>query len=192
MTPSETTPATVTAPAGLTAVTVVGNPKKDSRTRAAAERVAAQLGAQNHTIELSELGPGLLGWGDPAIAQAVSAVQGADLAIFASPTFKAAYTGLLKLFLDQFPGGTGLQDVVAVPLMLGGSQAHSLAPELTLRPVLSELGATCPAAALYLIDSQYETDGALEAWVERWGGTVAAACRAAGSVREGEGSDDGR
>ena len=38
----------------------------------------------------------------------------------------------------RFAGGTGLRGI-AVPLMLGGSPAHSLAPELTLRPVLVEI-----------------------------------------------------
>ena len=46
----------------------------------------------------------------------------ADLVVVASPTYKATYTGLLKLFLDRFAGGTGLRGV-AVPLMLGARAA---------------------------------------------------------------------
>ena len=153
-------------------VVVVGNPKPGSRTRTAGERLAQALGGDTDTIELSELGPGLLGWGDPGVADAVAKVQSARLAIIASPTFKATYTGLLKLFLDQFAGGTGLRDVVAIPLTLGGGPAHALAVETSLRPVLVEIGASCPTAGLYQIDSTFDTDTSLADWVERWGLTV--------------------
>ena len=156
-------------------VVVVGNPKPGSRTRTAGERLARALGGNTETIELSELGPGLLGWGDPAVAEAAAKVQSAQVAIIASPTFKATYTGLLKLFLDQFAGGTGLRDVVAIPLMLGGGPAHALAVETSLRPVLVEIGAVCPTAGLYQLDSTFDTDSSLADWVERWVLTVARA-----------------
>lgn len=135
-------------------VIVVGNPKPDSRTRAAAENVVAALGLGDpDVIELSSLGAGLLGWGDPIVKEAVSRVQSAAVAVFASPTFKATYSGLLKLFLDQFAGGTGLRGVVAIPLMLGAAPNHALACELSLKPVLVEIGATCVTPGLYQLDS---------------------------------------
>jgi FMN reductase len=136
---------------------VTGNPKPGSRTLEAAKLLATHwegsLRVSSWTS--STLAPGLLGWGDPAVSKAVEDVQESSVAIFASPTYKATYTGLLKLFLDQFPSG-GLTSVVAVPLMLGAGPAHALAPELLLKPVLVELGATCPARGLYLLDSDYE------------------------------------
>ena len=64
------------------------------------------------------------------------------------PTYKATYTGLLKLFLDRF-ATDGLRGV-AVPLMLGAGPAHALAPELTLRPVLTEIGGTT-VRGLYVV-----------------------------------------
>jgi acyl-CoA reductase-like NAD-dependent aldehyde dehydrogenase len=54
------------------------------------------------------------------------------LGYLASPTFKATYTGLLKLFLDQFGQGE-LGQVTTFPLVLGGAHTHALAPELTFR-----------------------------------------------------------
>ena len=42
--------------------------------------------------------------------------------------------------------------------MLGGSPAHTLAGEVHLKPVLSEIGASCPTPALYLLDSEWETE----------------------------------
>ncbi|MGY1691575.1 NADPH-dependent FMN reductase [Geodermatophilus sp. SYSU D01105] len=150
----------------MSTVAVVGNPKPHSRTRAAAELVAERLtGAPaDRVIDVVELGAGLLGWGDPAVEEAVAAVRAAEVAVVASPTYKATYTGLLKLFLDQI--GTGdLAGVVAVPLMLGGGPAHALAPELLLKPVLVELGATAPTRGLYLLDRSWDDPAPLEAWL---------------------------
>lgn len=147
-------------------VVVVGNPKPASRTLAAAELTAERLtgSAPSAVIDVVDLGAGLLGWGDPAVAEAKKTVLGAELLIVASPTFKATYTGLLKLFLDQFGQGE-LGGTTTFAVMLGGSPAHALAPELTLRPVLVEIGASCPAPSLYLIDSEYQTSPALDEWV---------------------------
>ena len=148
-------------------VVVVGNPKPNSRTRAAAELVARRLTGQEPSavIEVVELGPGLLGWGDPKVAAAKATVLSADSLVVASPTFKATYTGLLKLFLDQFGQGE-LGGIPTFPLMLGAAYNHALAPELTLRPVLVEIGASCPAPSLYLLDSDYETSPDLDAWLK--------------------------
>ena len=148
-------------------VVVVGNPKPASRTRQAAELVVERLtGAPPATvIELAELGPALLGWGDHAVEAAKQAVLGADLVVFASPTYKATYTGLLKLFLDQFAAGE-LHGTTAVALMLGGSPYHALAGELTLKPVLSEIGCSCPTPALFLLDSAWDAGPELDTWVD--------------------------
>ncbi|NQX12388.1 NAD(P)H-dependent oxidoreductase [Microbacteriaceae bacterium VKM Ac-2855] len=153
----------------MSTVIVVGNPKPQSRTRAAAENLVAKLGLDEpDVIELSDLGPGLLGWGDPAVKDAIARVQAADVAVFATPTYKATYTGLLKLFLDQFAGGTGLQGVVAIPLMLGAAPNHALACDLTLKPVLVEIGGICATPGLYQLDSTFADDPALDAWTARW------------------------
>lgn len=169
----------------ITAAVIVGNPKTHSRTRDAAERLAAALGAEPVVLEVAELGPGLLGFGDPAVAEAVARVRQADLVIAASPTYKGTYTGLLKLFLDQFATATGLAGQVGLPLMLGGGPAHALAPELTLKPVLVELGAICPAQGLYQLDSSYTDDSTRAQWVERWGPAVLAAADQCAASRGG-------
>jgi FMN reductase len=156
-----------------TVAVVVGNPKPNSRTLSAAEHVARELaGEPDLVVDLATLGPAILDWSDPTVADLVKQVGAADLVVVASPTYKAAYTGLLKLFLDRFAGGTGLSGL-AVPLMLGGSPAHALAPELTLRPVLTEIGGTVPGRALYVLDSQHDDPEAYAAWLAVTGPVVA-------------------
>jgi FMN reductase len=149
---------------------VAGNPKPLSRTLAAGVRLAELItGSEpDNIIDVIALGPGLLGWGDPDVAEAVAAVKASDLIIVASPTYKGSYTGVLKLFLDQFETATGLASSVAVPLMLGAGPTHALAPELLLKPVLVEIGATVPCQGLYLLDGTADAPESSAKWRERW------------------------
>lgn len=147
---------------------VVGNPKAKSRTLEAGVLVAERLGGAkpNVVVDVIDLGAGLLEYGNPAVAAAIDSLKGMDFVVFASPTYKATYTGLLKLFLDQVPQD-GFVGMTAFPVMLGAGPAHLLAPELLLKPVLVELGAVCPAQGLYLMEKTYMEDPRLDAWVER-------------------------
>lgn len=145
---------------------VVGNPKPRSRTYQAAHIVAHRLAGRpaDLDIDLTDLGAALLDWSDPGVASLVAAVQASDLVVVASPTYKATYTGLLKLFLDRFGGGS-MAGVTAVPVMLGGHWKHALAADLLLKPVLVELGATCPTAGLFLLESEFAEGPALDSWL---------------------------
>jgi FMN reductase len=151
----------------MTVTIVVGNPKPRSRTFEAAGLVAQKLtgAAPDLSVDLTDLGAGLLDWADPKVAEIVAAVQASELVIFASPTYKATYTGLLKLFIDRFAAGS-LNGVTAVPLMLGGHWRHYLASDLLLKPVLVEIGATCPTRGLFLLDSEYAESQELDSWLE--------------------------
>ena len=157
----------------LSIVTVVGNPKARSRTSGAATTLAASVaahltsaGATTDSVvhELPDLGAGLLGWGDEAVAAVVDSVRRADVLVVACPNYKGTYTGLLKLFLDQLPSN-GLAGVVAVPLMVGAAAHQALAVEVHLRPVLVELGASVPTRGLYVLEGELaDLDAVLAAW----------------------------
>lgn len=170
---------------------VVGNPKPGSRTLDAALRVARGLAGDDPdlVVDLAGIDHELLGWGTPHVQDLVARLPRLDLVVVASPTYKAAYTGLLKMFLDKVPGGTGLQDVVVVPLMLGGGPAHALAPELTLRPVLSELGATT-LAGLYLLEGTYADGEDIGRYVARWAPTVRALAAARRAADDGPSAEE--
>ena len=149
---------------------IVGNPKPLSRTLAAGVTLAELLtgAAPDNVIDVIALGPGLLVWGDPTVAEAVATAKASDLIVVASPTYKGSYTGVLKLFLDQFETATGLAASVAVPLMLGAGPTHAMAPDLLLKPVLVEIGATVPCQGLYLIDGTAQDPESSANWRERW------------------------
>lgn len=144
---------------------VVGNPKPASRTLAAASHLALELTGDPEplVVDLAVLGPALLDWSSEEVARIVRQVGAADVVVVASPTYKAGITGLLKLFLDRFAGGTGLSGV-AVPLMLGGGPTHALAPEQTLRPVLAEIGGIT-VRGHYVLDSAHDDPAAYADWL---------------------------
>lgn len=154
---------------------VVGNPKPASRTLDAALMIAARIDETSPltVVDVVELGDGLFGWGSDLVNSVIDSVRSCDIAIFASPTYKASYTGLLKMFLDLMPAN-GLAGTVAVPMMLGAGPGHALAPELLLKPVLVELGATCPTKGLYLLDSGYADGADMDQWCATALGQIAA------------------
>jgi FMN reductase len=148
---------------------VIGNPRPGGRTtvtaRAVAGKVAEAVGGAGISIfELGEHTRSIFSWDAPAVQAINATVARSDLAVFACPTYKASFTGLLKAFLDRYPGD-GLAGVVAVPVMLGAAPIHALAPETQLRPVLVELAASVPTKAFFMLDT--DMDG-LAAAVDRW------------------------
>lgn len=155
-----------------TIVAVIGNPNPGGRTTRAAEAVGAALaarvegGAEVETIELAEIAPHLFEWGNDDVAALTAKVAAADIIVTACPTYKATYTGLLKAFLDNY-GNDGLAGCRAVPVMVGAAPHHALAPEVHLRPLLVELGASVPSRGLYVLESEIdELDRVVGAWAE--------------------------
>jgi FMN reductase len=157
----------------LGVVAITGNPRPGSRTAGiaghVARRLAATLGSGDGTLAEVDLA-------DPETSHdaARSLLRGAGLAVIASPTYKATYSGLLKTFLDGLPNDA-LAGVVAVPLMVAGDRGHALAVELHLRPLLAELGAITPPRGLFFEErSLAEPDEILDPWLERAAPVLAA------------------
>jgi FMN reductase len=149
---------------------VVGNPKPASRTRQISEAVVRSLIDPRlctvRSFDLADYVSEIFEWPSERMSVVSETVATSDLAVFASPTYKASYTGLLKSFLDRYPAG-GLDGVIAIPVMTGADLSHSVAPETHLRPLLIELGASVPTSALYFVTSQMDRmDCVVEKWAE--------------------------
>jgi FMN reductase len=145
-------------------VVLVGNPRAGSRTRRLAEAVAEALldrlrepsrGFQ--VLELAEIVGVSFGpepaYGAKAGLDPFATVRSARLLIVATPAYKGTYTGLLKVFLDQF-GHRELAEVTAVPVAVAASPAHADAAASALRDVLVELGAGVPVPPLAVLESR--------------------------------------
>ncbi|MGI5504890.1 NADPH-dependent FMN reductase [Lentzea sp. CA-135723] len=129
---------------------LVGNPRPASRTAQAAlalrEALAATLGVpvEGPVVEAAELAPAV--FTEPEkIKAALETLGQSDFLVVVTPTYKAAYTGLLKAVLDQAPPAW-LRGKIVLPLQIAAADKHALAVEVHLRPVLAELGAVVPQA----------------------------------------------
>lgn len=144
----------------MTSVLIIsGSPSATSRT----ERLARSIGAR---IALRDVQATLLDvrnlpaedllharFDAPSIVEATARVAAADGIIVATPVYKAAYSGLLKTFLDVLPQ-FGLRGKVVLPLATGGSVAHVLSIDYALRPVLHSLDPLHVVNGLFLLDKQ--------------------------------------
>lgn len=138
---------------------VVGNPKPKSRTLKVAETLAEKLfgpaarGAD--IIDLADYRDEVLSWPSEKMDALNARVAASDVVIFASPTYKATYTGLLKVFLDRY-GANGLAGVIAIPLLTGADHVHAMGPTVNLAPLLVELGAVVPGRGFYFVIGQMD------------------------------------
>lgn len=122
------------------------------------DAVAARLAQRDVAVEriaIRELAAHALLLGEashPSVQHAVDLVRRADAIVVATPVYKAAYSGVLKVFLDLLPQ-SALRDKTVLPLATGGSPHHMLALDYALRPVLQSL------AARHILPGVYATDG---------------------------------
>jgi len=80
-------------------------------------------------------------------------------------------TDLLDNTYDQFLDALGdraLAGTTAIPVMAARTPRHALAPDVHLRPLLIELGASCPTPSICALESRLSNPGAVcGAWMER-------------------------
>ena len=140
-------------------VSLSGSPSWRSRSRSLLQLAQTRLEANATTsreIAVRELPSAALLDADTRaepIRRAIEHIQRADLLLVATPIYKAAYSGLLKLFLDLLPPDT-LRGKTVLPLATGGSLAHFLSLDYALKPVLAALGARDILDGVYATDAQ--------------------------------------
>jgi FMN reductase len=142
-------------------VTISGSPSLDSRSSIVLTYLKNQLQKEGLTVsEVSVLDvhPTVLIYGqynDSSFESLSKTIQQAKGVIIASPVYKAAYTGALKTLFDLFPQDI-LNNKPVYPLMIGGSQAHLLAMEFSLKPLLAALHAQTILKGVYLTEKQVD------------------------------------
>ncbi|MFI5761093.1 NADPH-dependent FMN reductase [Streptomyces sp. NPDC051563] len=129
-----------------TVLSVSGSPSASSRTGKLLRHLDARLAARGHEVIPLDIrtlpAEALLGadFRHPAIVEATALFARADGIVIGTPVYKAAYSGVLKAFLDLLPQ-YALAGKTVLPLATGGTTAHVLAIDYALRPVLSSMGA---------------------------------------------------
>jgi FMN reductase len=138
-------------------LSVSGSPSPTSRTTRLLRHVDDRLRRQGHEVTPLEVrtlpADALLGADlrHPAITAVADLFAQADGVVIGTPVYKAAYSGLLKSLLDLLPQ-YALTGKTVLPLATGGSQAHVLAIDYALRPVLSSMGAAHIVAGWFTLD----------------------------------------
>lgn len=89
----------------------------------------------------------------------VTAISEADAVIFASPVYRASFTGALKNLLDLIPV-EGLRGKPCGIVAMGAGQHHYLGVDWQLRSVLAWFGALVAPTSVYIAGSDF-TDGEL-------------------------------
>ncbi|MFZ2309304.1 MAG: NADPH-dependent FMN reductase [Rhodoferax sp.] len=143
----------------MSVLLIAGSPSTPSRSAALLDAVEQRLALRGVAVErlhIRDLSPQALilaDFGHPSIAGAAAQVARASAIVVATPVYKAAYSGVLKVFLDLLPQ-TALKEKHVLPLATGGSPNHMLALDYALRPVLQSLGAAHILPGIYATDSQ--------------------------------------
>lgn len=143
----------------MSVLLIAGSPSVSSRSARLLDYVEALLLRAGHAAErlaVRELPAQALLHADvehPLLLAAQERVAQAQAVVVATPVYKAAYSGILKAFLDLLPQ-TGLAGKLALPIATGGSFAHMLALDYALRPVLSALSARHVLPSIYAVDKQ--------------------------------------
>jgi FMN reductase len=143
----------------MTVLLIAGSPSERSRSAALLDEVSLRLRGRTAEIErlhIRDLSPQALLLGDAqhrTVAAACEQVERARAVVIATPVYKAAYSGVLKVFLDLLPQ-TAFRNKVVLPIATGGSPNHMLALDYALRPVLQSLSARHILPGVYATDSQ--------------------------------------
>jgi len=143
----------------MSVLLIAGSPTERSRSAALLERVGQQLAQRGIAVErlrIRDLSPQALllaDFGHRSVVDAISQVARAQAIVVATPVYKAAYSGVLKVLLDLLPQ-TALKEKAVLPLATGGSPHHMLALDYALRPVLQSLGARHILPGVYATDAQ--------------------------------------
>ena len=143
----------------MSVLLIAGSPSERSRTAALLEATGQRLesrGVQVQRLRVRDLNPQALllaDFGHPSVLAAQEQVAQASVLVVATPVYKAAYSGILKVFLDLLPQ-TALKGKTVLPLATGGSPHHMLALDYALRPVLQSLGAKNILPGIYATDAQ--------------------------------------
>lgn len=120
----------------------------------------AQAGVSAELLDLGAVslsfadGRPLEQYGDDS-ASVVARIAGADALVFASPVYRASFTGALKNLLDLTPVEALASKPVAIVAM-GATQHHYLGVDWHLRMVLAWFGALVAPTSVYLDSSQFD------------------------------------
>ncbi len=143
----------------MSVLLIAGSPSERSRSATLLANVGQRLeqrGADVGSLSVRDIDAQALlhaQFDHPDVVSAAKKVEEAQVLVIATPVYKAAYSGVLKVFLDLL-SQKALTGKTVLPLATGGSPHHMLALDYALRPVLQSLGSKHILAGIYATDAQ--------------------------------------
>jgi FMN reductase len=158
----------------LRIVGISGNLTRPSRTRTLVDSVLAEakrrgLG-ETELFDIVDAGQQLGGTlaregAAQQVDRILSAIEGADVLIAASPVYKASYTGLFKHLFDLLDP-KALEGKRVLLAATGGSDRHALVIEHQLRPLFAFFNAEVLPVSIYAVNADFEAPEALATTIE--------------------------
>jgi FMN reductase len=143
----------------LRAVGIAGSPTAPSRSRALVTRALSHLGdlgAETALIDLAQLSADalLVRRTDAGVDAAIQQAIAADALVVGTPVYRATYSGQLKAFFDLLPQDALRGHVVGL-IVTGYGDAHSLAADTGLRPLVASLRGLTAARSVYATNAGF-------------------------------------
>jgi FMN reductase len=143
----------------MSLVAVNGSPSDTSKTHAVAA-AAVELAGGGSVIDVGDLDADalVLRGQHASVSDALEQVAAAQPLVLVTPVYRATYSGLLKLILDQLP--TEAFDGKAVILAAtGASPAHFLSIDTGFRSLVASLGGWSVPTVIYATGADFSEDG---------------------------------
>jgi FMN reductase len=143
----------------MTILLLAGSPSTPSRSTRLLNHLGEKLVLRGHRqtrLQVRDLPAAALlhaNFHNAELQAASALVRQAHAVVIATPVYKAAYSGILKAFLDMLPQDA-LAGKLVLPIATGGNQSHMLALDYALRPVLSLLSAKHILPSIYATEAQ--------------------------------------
>ena len=133
----------------MTVVAVNGSPSSSSSTSALA-RAALDIAGGGLLVNVGDLDANalVLRGEHESVRDALDAIANATTLVLATPVYRATFSGLLKLVLDQLPPES-LRGVPVVLAATAGSDLHFLALDTGCRAVVASLGGWTVPTVVY-------------------------------------------
>jgi FMN reductase len=172
-------------------VAVNGSPSSGSSTGALAQ-AALDVAGEGMLVNVSDLDADalLLRAEHDSVRDAIAAIVDATIVVLATPVYRATFSGLLKVLLDQLPPDA-LHDTAVVLAANANSGAHYLALDTGGRAMVANLGGWTVPTVVYATPAGFvdkvptaETVAAIRTALGE-AATLAAALRQPGSGRLG-------
>jgi FMN reductase len=139
-------------------IAINASPSDTSKTHAVAA-AAVELAGGGAVIDIGALDADalLLRGAHPPVATAIESIGQADVVVLVTPTYRATYSGLLKVLLDQLPTAA-LVGKACVLAATAGGPLHFLSIDTSMRALVASLGGWSVPTVVYVTGDDFDDD----------------------------------